>query len=245
MILPFSFHFYGLFIALGLIFVYLYLKENSKRFNLPFSLVESGYLFGVFFAILGARAYHVLSSFPYYFNHPLRIFFVWEGGLGIFGLIFGVFWGLFVFSKFKKIDLWNLLNLFFPPLLVAQALGRIGNFVNYEGFGQPTNLTWKVFIPIIFRPARYISYSYFHPTFFYESFLCLIAFFLYFFLRKRLKRNDFGFAYYLVAYGLIRFFTEFFRLDTWTIYSFKIAYLLSFLLVILGLVVFKLKKSYD
>jgi len=234
MLQPFTFHFYGLFIALGLIFVYFYLKANSKKFNLPFSEIESAYIVSLIFGLLGARIYHIFSSLPYYLNHPLQIFFVWQGGLGIFGLILGVFLGLLLFSKFKKVSLISLLNLFFPPLLLAQALGRIGNYFNNEGFGLPTNLPWGIFIPISFRPTQYISYSYFHPTFFYEAILCFVAFLLYRLISKKTKKTNFGFAYYLISYGIIRFFTEFFRIDTWVIGQIKVGFVLSVLILGLG-----------
>lgn len=224
---------YGFFIALGLFFIYFFARTNAKKHNLSFSSVESALIWGFIGALVGARLYHVFSSFSYYLYSPLKIFFVWEGGLGIFGAILGGITGIVLYSKLKHLDPLNFLNIMAPPLLLAQAIGRLGNFFNHEGFGPPTNLLWKVYIPITHRPSQFLSYSYFHPTFFYESFLCLLAFIIFILLPKKIKES-FGLAYYLAAYGLVRLFTESLRLDTWKAGNLPIGYLLATTMILTG-----------
>ncbi|HUV72648.1 MAG TPA: prolipoprotein diacylglyceryl transferase [Clostridia bacterium] len=228
---PFTFYYYGLFIALGLFFYYLYLKKNSSLSGIEYSLTQKAFFVSLVFALIGGRLYHVLSSLPYYLLHPFEIFYLWQGGLGIFGAILGGLLGIYVFSLMYEIKLIKILNLIAPPLLLAQAIGRVGNFFNHESFGPPTKLPWKVFIPAVNRPPKFVSFSYFHPTFLYESVLCLLAFGVYIFLKKKLKMNEFGFGYYLLSYGLIRFLTEFLRLDTWKIFDFKLGFLASLIMI--------------
>lgn len=217
---PLTFHWYGIFIGLGLVFLLCYLKKAALKYRFPAREIETYYLIGLISSLIGGRIYHLLGSLEYYRHSPLKVLFVWEGGLGIFGAIIGGIIGLFLYGRHRKIDIFDLFNFMAPPLLLTQAIGRVGNFFNHEGFGPPTNLPWKLFIPIEYRPPQYLSSSYFHPTFFYESLLCLLAFLIFVVF---IKKKDLGFAYYLFSYGIIRFLTEFFRWDTWAWNGFKVA----------------------
>lgn len=208
---PINVHLYGVFIGLGIIFTYLYSVKESKKFNLTENIVDITFLISLPLSLFFARIYHVLSSLSYYLSHPIETFYIWNGGLGIFGLILGAILGLFLASKVQKIPFYPLLNLLFPPILIAQSLGRIGNYFNQEGLG----------------PNGF-------PTFFLESFLCLIAFLIYIFNKKR---KDCGFTFYLISYGIIRFVTEFFRTDTWKIGSLHVAQLLSLTMIISGFLI--------
>jgi phosphatidylglycerol:prolipoprotein diacylglycerol transferase len=225
---------YGLLIAIGLFCLYLYCRLNYRKYQLSSPVVESALIWASLFALIGARAYHVFSFFSYYLHSPLKIFFVWEGGLGIFGAILGGIVGIYLYSKLKHLNLLKLLNLLAPSLLLAQAIGRIGNFFNYEGFGPPTSLPWKLFIPSEYRPAQFLSSTYFHPTFFYESLLCLVAFLIFILLPTKFQKYH-GLSYYLISYGLIRFLTEFWRWDTWTGNGVKISQWLAVGMGIVGL----------
>lgn len=233
-----QFHLYGLFIAIGLIFVYIWVKINSPKYKLDSSTTENALFLGFIFALVGARLYHVLSSWSYYYIRPQEIFFIWHGGLGILGAILGGLAGIAAYCKVNKIRLMPILDLIAPPILLVQAIARIGNFFNYEAFGPPTNLPWGIFIPVSSRPSEFLTFSHFHPTFFYESILCLFAFLFYLLINKQTNKPRYGFAYYLISYGTIRFFTEFLRLDTWKVFDFKIAFLISLLMIVLGLKLF-------
>lgn len=204
-------HFYGIFIGLGVVFTYLYSIRKSKKFYLTERNINLSFLISLPLSLFFARIYHVLSYLNYYSSRPLEIFYIWNGGLGIFGLILGAVFGLWLSAKIQKISFKNLLNLIFPSILFAQAFGRIGNFFNQEGFGP----------------------NYF-PVFILESFLCLISFLAFLFVSKT-RKVDHGFAFYLFSYGLIRFFTEFFRTDTWEVNGIRMAWVFSGLMIVCGL----------
>lgn len=229
----FSSHLYGLFISFGIIFWYFYLKISLKRTN-KYVYLDSILCITLISALAGARLYHVLSWFSYYQKFPVEVFYFWQGGLGIFGAIIGGLMGLFIFSKAKHLSFLTILNLIASPLLMTQAIGRLGNYFNYEAFGPPTNLPWKIFIPISERPINYLEKSYFHPTFLYESVLGVLSFLLFLLISKKHSLNNLGFSYYLVSYGLIRFFTEFFRYDTWIIYNIHLGHFLAIIMVSCG-----------
>jgi phosphatidylglycerol:prolipoprotein diacylglycerol transferase len=214
-----------------LVFIYQYLKANASKYNLNFGQIEPGFFLILISALFGARIYHVLSSWSYYQTNLGEIFNFWQGGLGIFGALLGGFLAIFCYCKAKNINLKTVLDLVAPPILVTQAIGRLGNFFNLEGYGSLTNLPWKIYIP---------SFGSAHPTFFYESLLCLFAFLFYRLLtHQRTNRLPSGFAYYLVSYGFIRLITESFRIDTFQIHGLKIAFVISILMIFSGIYLFK------
>lgn len=223
-------HLYGIFISTGLGFVYLYAKINCSKFKINFASVEGAFFLAFVFGLISARLYHLLSSWSYYQTNLLQIFLVWQGGLGIFGAIIGGLFGLTIYAKLRKINLLNLLNLLAPPVLICQAIGRLGNFFNQEGYGPATTLPWGIYIPA--------QHNYVHPTFFYESLLCLLAFLLYLLINKLTNKLHSGFAYYLIAYGFIRLLTESFRLDTWQIFGFKLGYAFALGMIFSGAILF-------
>lgn len=211
------FHLYGIFLSLGLLASYLYSSKKKGLFGLKQKDIDRAYILSIILAIIGARLYHVFDQWAYYKNNLTDIFKVWNGGLGIFGALTGGFFGLYLTSKIYRLKLIKLLNLIFPSILLSQSIGRIGNYFNHEAYGLNNQ-----------------------PVFLYESILCLSAFLIFNFL---IKKKQIGFAYYLIAYGIIRIITESFRIDTWTISSFKIAYVFSILMIVLGVLLVLLPKS--
>jgi phosphatidylglycerol:prolipoprotein diacylglycerol transferase len=118
-----------------------------------------------------------------------------------------------------------------------QSIGRIGNFFNQEVFGPPTNLPWRFYVSPNNRPLNWEHYSYFHPIFLYELIFSFIFMLILFYLERRLRpKAGFAFGFYLSSYGLIRFFLEFWRFDTWQIDGVKIGNFFSIAFVIAGLV---------
>lgn len=212
---------YGIFVGLGVLVSYCYCSKRCQHFGLNQKNIDNLFLFSLPFSLLGARIYHIFSSWPYYKANPVDIFYIQNGGLGIFGLLIGSFVGLAISAKLQKIKLHTCLNLIFPSFLLAQAIGRIGNYFNQEALGPNS-----------------------FPTFFLESLMCFVAFLIYLYLVKKTKRTDFGFAYYLLLYGAIRFFTEFFREDTWTINGVKLAWVFSGIMLICGLFSLSKKKTH-
>lgn len=167
----------GYFVAYGLFKKY-YDKEKAKYIT-----NFSPYL--ILIGILGARIYYCCVNYQYYIQHPAEIFYIRQGGLSIHGMIIAGIIGLFFFSKIYKIKFSQLTDVFMCGSILAQSIGRWGNFFNSEAFGTPTNLPWKLYISPIHRPLEYVNFEYFHPTFLYESILDFLIFFnTYFILQK-------------------------------------------------------------
>lgn len=230
-----SFNFYGLFICLGILLGYFLAKKRLLKFSIKEKDFETLLIILISTSIVGARIYHLLSWFSYYKLFPNEIFAIWKGGLGIYGSIIFGYLTIFFYSRVKKISLLKLLDFFAPSVLLCQAIGRWGNFFNQEAFGPPTDLPWKFYVVPDLRPINFLNNSYFHPTFFYESLLCLIFLILLLYLEKKLKpKIGFSSGFYLISYGLIRFFTEILRFDTWQIQGIKIAQVISVMFIIIG-----------
>lgn len=235
------FHPYGIFIALAIFAAYLVARFRLKSYDLTSDQLDSLFLWIIPPAIIGARLYHVIDKFSYYQTNPVEIIAVWYGGLGIYGAVAGGLIGIFLFSR--KSDKANMsykankiLDLLVPSVLIAQAIGRIGNYFNFEVFGGPTNLPWGWFIPEPLRPSFWKNFSYFHPTFLYES----LWLFLGFFLSLKINRHFLGF--YCLWYGVGRFFLEFLRFDTAEIGGVKVAQVISLGLVALGIVLIERER---
>ncbi|MDP2632767.1 MAG: prolipoprotein diacylglyceryl transferase [Candidatus Curtissbacteria bacterium] len=232
---PLTLHFYGLIIAISIYLGWLLAKRRAPFYKIPPSLLDEPILLiPLLFSIIGARLYHVMDYWDVYIQDLKSIIYISSGGLGIWGALAGAFIGFWIVAKVKKINLLALLDLSAPSLLLGQAIGRIGNYINQEGFGPPTNLSWGVYINPENRPAQFLTSTHFHPTFFYEAILNLLFFFLILKLSKR-KRPGQVFALYLILYSTGRFLVEFFRIDTATIDSFKIAQLLSVITILVGM----------
>ena len=231
---PLKVYFYGIFLSLAIFSVYIYSKYNSSKYKIESLEIDRLFPWLFIGGIAGSRIYHLLGSYRSY-TSPLEYFYLWNGGLGIYGAVLGFLFVLFLFYTKDVKKLLNLLNLISPSVLLGIAVGRIGNYFNIEAFGPPANLPWKIFVPLNLRPLEYINNSYFHPTFAYESLLCFLFFIFFLILRKRInKLNNMGFAYFCISYGIIRLITEQYRFDTLTIGAIKIASVISIILIIIG-----------
>ncbi len=238
---PLTLHFYGLIIAIAIFVGYQLARSRSTFYKIPQKLFDDPILIlPLVLGIVGARLYHVLDYWSYYSQNLTDIVKISSGGLGIFGGLAGIFIGFWIIARVKHLNLLSLLDLAAPSLFLGQAIGRIGNYINQEGFGPPTNLPWGVYIAPENRPAQFISSTHFHPTFFYEAAIDLIFFVILIFLEKRLHKSQLSvvsgqlFAYYLILYSLGRFAVEFWRIDTATIGTIKVAQVLSALTFVAG-----------
>lgn len=227
---PITLHLYGIFVALALISGILLARNRAKTYKISKEKIEEAVIFLALPVLLGARLYHVLDFWDYYGKNPSKIVAVWEGGIGIYGgLILGA-GALYLYTKLRNLSFLSFADLFAPSVALAQAIGRIGNFFNLEGFGPPTDLPWKVFIPQAKRPEIFLDQQFFHPTFFYEAIFDLAIFLVLIFLaRRKNKPAGFIFGSYVILYSTGRFFLEFLRLDTWTIAETKVAQAISLL----------------
>lgn len=177
-------------------------------------------LWAIVTGIMGARLYHVLDYFDFYFKSPMKIFYIWDGGLGILGAILGGAVGISVYLKIKGKKILPWLDLISVVMPLGQSIGRWGNFFNKEIFGKPTTLPWGIYISPEKRPLMFFQNEKFHPLFIYESILNLILFIiLYRTYRKNRNELKSGFftSLYLIGYSVIRFALEFLRIDPWAI----------------------------
>lgn len=237
----FSLPLYGISVFLGSVIAYFLALKRGREKSFSKEKIDRLVFLLIPSSIIGARVYHVLSWYYYYRLFPKEIFFLWQGGLGIYGaLIFGIA-STYLVSRLQKINFLALADVVSPSFLIAQAVGRVGNLFNLEAFGPPTNLPWKIYIPPDKRPINFLEQPFFHPTFLYESLLCFFAFFLILKVEKKLKKGG-SFGLYLLSYGFIRFFTEFLRFDTWRVDGLKIAHILSLIFILAG--AYLIRKSF-
>lgn len=238
-------YWYGVIIALGLVLGVILAARNIRfKGGNPDDLVDMT-LIVVPLAILGARLYYVAFMWDIYNTGPwyqvlYNIIAVWHGGLAIYGGIIGGFLGILIFSRMRKLDLLFLCDVIAPSLILGQAIGRWGNFVNQEAFGYQVNNPALQFFPF----SVYIENlgQYHMATFFYESLWNFIVFaVLMIYLRKRKDaRAGNVFWLYLMFYGLGRMFIEGLRTDSLYIggTNLRVSQILSGVLVVGALVAF-------
>jgi prolipoprotein diacylglyceryl transferase len=168
--------------------------------------------------IVGARLYHVATDYQLYFGagrNPVDALKIWQGGLGVWGAIALGALGGWLVGRRRQIRFPALLDAAAPGILVAQAIGRLGNWFNQELFGRPTTLPWALEIDPRYRPAGFGQFSTFHPTFLYEALWCLAAAALLVWLDRRFRLGHGKvFALYVMLYTAGRFWIEALRIDT-------------------------------
>ncbi len=221
--------------------------KSAKKEGYEDEFLTDTIFYMIIFGIIGARLYYVLFNFGYYLKHPLEVIAVWNGGLAIHGgIIGGAICVLYRARKHKKSFL-KLTDLGVAPLLLAQAIGRWGNFFNSEAHGPAVSrkVLENLHIPKFIINGMNIDGIYYHPTFFYESLWCLLGFIIIIILKKKVKLRRGGLTgIYFIWYSLARFFIEGLRTDSLMLGPIKIARLVSVLLFLFGLyLLFRKKKD--
>jgi prolipoprotein diacylglyceryl transferase len=221
---PLTIHYYALCIIIGVAAAiwlgnkrYRAFASNSEQ---SIGVVADVAIYAVPAGIIGGRIYHVITSPAQYFGEngePLDALKIYEGGLGIWGAIsLGALVAWFAYRKrSKNLELPSFrqfLDALAPGILIAQAIGRIGNWFNGELFGRPFTGPWALEIPLSKRPIGYLEYETFHPTFLYETIWCLLVAALLIWLTPKLKAGQ-GFAIYVALYCVGRFGIESLRID--------------------------------
>ena len=221
---PLTVHYYALCIIIGVAVAiwlgnkrYRAFANNSEQ---SIGVVADVAIYAVPAGIIGGRIYHVISSPAPYFGengNPIDALKIYEGGLGIWGAIsLGALAAWFGYRKRAKgLELPSFrlfLDALAPGILIAQAIGRIGNWFNGELFGRPFSGPWALEIPLSKRPVGYLQYESFHPTFLYEAIWCLLVAALLIWLTLKLRAGQ-GFAIYVALYCVGRFAIESLRID--------------------------------
>ena len=220
---PFTIHFYGAIIALGLVLAVIYACRRSKQFGIKEDDILDGVLWVTPFAIACARAYYCIFSWEHYADDPISIFYIWEGGLAIYGGVLGAAIGVAVFCRLKKLRLPALLDLVSLGFLIGQSMGRWGNFFNREAFGAET----ESFLRMGLMRASTGVVTYYHPTFFYESVWNFTGFLLLHHLSKKRQYDGQIALGYAAWYGLGRAFIEGLRTDSLYWGPFRVSQLLA------------------
>ncbi len=241
--------FYSIFMALAMVLgcfaSYFIAKKYYKNINLD-NLID---LFPIIiiFGIIGARLYWVLLNFDYFKLYPNEILLIQNGGISIHGAIVGGIVGGIIYCKYKKINILQTFDILSYGLIVAQAIGRFGNWFNTEAFGRPSNLPIKLFVPFEYRPQIYSQFEYFHPTFLYEIIWNLFVFLVLFFVvRKILNKDGITTCCYLILYSIGRYFIESVRIDSaLNISGVPIAQIVSLIMIFVGVIgiLYLIKKT--
>ena len=243
---PINIYWYGLFIILGVLVAITVAIYLAKLHNIKSEAIIDLAVWLIVGGLIGARLYDIFLEWPYFSAHPLDIIKIWQGGLAIHGAIVGGCLALYLFIKKYQHSFWQLAAIIATVLPLGQAIGRWGNYFNQELFGYPTDLPWGIPIEVIRRPFEYLNYNYFHPAFLYESIGDLMIFLILLYLQIRLIKKSFGpelsVIVYAILYSLLRFSTEFIRIDaTPVVFGLRFPQLASLLIILSALVFFTLK----
>lgn len=232
---------YSICILVGVIVAGALFLGECKKYEINLDFATNLIFWTVIIGIIGARIYFVLFNLPYYSENPSEIYKIWNGGLAIHGgIIAGVLFIIFYSLKYKVRAL-KITDMAAVGLIIAQAIGRWGNFFNSEAHGPETTrrvLENIKIIPEFVINGMNINNTYYQPTFYYESLWCLLGFILLLLVRKfyeYLKAGQLT-GIYLIWYGIGRFFIESMRTDSLMLGSFKIAQTVSILMFITGLI---------
>ena len=208
---PLNIHMYGLVIACGLFLAVVYSMRRAKQFGVTEDHILDGVLWVTPFAFICARAYYCIFQWEeLYASNPISVFYIWNGGIAIYGGVLGAVAGIIVFCKIKKISLGAALDLVLLGFLIGQSIGRWGNFFNREAFGAETD-TW-LRMGLLDPVTGVVTYH--HPTFLYESAWNALGFVILHFLSKRREYDGQIALGYVVWYGLGRTFIEGLRTDS-------------------------------
>ncbi|MDQ0222534.1 prolipoprotein diacylglyceryl transferase [Streptococcus moroccensis] len=232
---PIQIRWYALCIVAGLLLgVYLAMKEAPRKKIDPDQVVDF-ILLAFPIAIIGARIYYVAFSWDQYKDNLAEIFAIWHGGIAIYGGLIAGAIVLYFFSRYHFIEPLDLLDIAVPGVMVAQSIGRWGNFFNQEAYGKAVESL--NYLPSFIREQMYIDGSYRQPTFLYESLWNLVGFLVLMSIRHQgwMKRGE-PTAFYLIWYGIGRMVIEGMRTDSLMVAGLRVSQWLSVVIIAMGLV---------
>lgn len=232
---------YGLIIGAGLILGFLYAARETKKCGINQDDFLNMFLIGVPVAIICARLYYVIFSWDYYKNNLSEIFNLRGGGIAIYGGVIGAAAVVLIYCKKKKLNIGTVLDILAVGLLIGQSIGRWGNFVNGEAFGNSCDLPWAMSIV----QDGELTAKLVHPTFLYESIHSAVGILMLCLYKRKKKFEGEVFCGYMVWYGLGRMFIEGLRTDSLYLGAFRVSQLLSAVLVLTGiLLIIKNRKKH-
>ena len=206
---------YGILIVTGIILAFLYCADRAKQEGISFDNLLDIAIFTIIFAVIGARAYYVLTTLDQY-DSFWEMIAIWNGGIAIYGAIIAGAITIYVVCKIKKLNVLKMLDAAGPAVMIGQIIGRWGNFCNGEAFGSEIpQESWLYFIRMGLSSGNTtFNTMYVHPTFLYESLWNLVGFVIIHFLYKKKKFDGQIVLMYLTWYGFGRMFIEGLRTDS-------------------------------
>lgn len=247
---PFPLRAYAFAILTGIVLAWWIMDRRYRAKGGPAEASLDIAFLAVIFGIIGGRLYHVITDNELYFGpgkNPVRALYIWEGGLGIWGAVALGALGAFISCHRLGLRLTPVADALAPALLVAQAIGRIGNYFNQELYGRPTTLPWGLEIDPQHIVGNYPAGTLFHPTFLYEMIWCLIGAGVLLGIEKRFHLvGGQLFAAYIMWYTSGRVWIEMLRIDTAnTFFGIRLNVWTSVIVFVGGLIAFiLLRKRY-
>lgn len=240
--------FYGLMYVIAILVGSYLIKTEVKRKNIRMTDddVMNFIIWTVIGGVVGARIYYVLFNLSYYLSNPKEIPAIWHGGLAIHGGLIGGILVAWLYLKRREVKFWRMADAVAPVIILGQAFGRFGNFMNGDAHGRPTTMPWG----IVFPPGSIAGTEFpnipLHPTMLYELVINFLIFcFLWFGLRKKGHRDGFIFASYIALYSTGRFIVEHFRADSLMLGPVRVAQLVSITIAVTAAVLIISKRLWE
>lgn len=234
---PLSVRWYGIIIAVGILLGYFVAQRALVKVGLHKDTLVDIIFYSALFGFIAARIYFVIFQWPYYAENPGEIIKIWHGGIAIHGGLIGGFIAGVIVCKVKNLNPFQIGDIVAPSIILAQGIGRWGNFMNHEAHGGPVSRAFleQLHLPNFIIENMYINGQYYHPTFLYESIWDVAGFIILVNIRKHLKLGE-TFFLYLTWYSIGRFFIEGLRTDSLMLTSnIRVAQLVSILLTLISI----------
>lgn len=226
---------YGVIIALGMVLGYFLANREAVKKAMPEGMVTDLMFYIILFSLVGARLYYVLFNLDYYLSDPISIIMVNEGGMAIHGGLIGGFLAALIYCRKKGLSFFQVADIIAPSILLGQAIGRWGNFMNQEAHGGEVSRAFleTLMLPEFIIDQMFIDGTYYHPTFLYESVWNIIGVVILLVLRPKMRIGQ-TILLYLIYYSVGRFFIEGMRTDSLMIGDFLMAAQVISILIIIG-----------
>ncbi|HDA8384902.1 TPA: prolipoprotein diacylglyceryl transferase [Staphylococcus aureus] len=234
---PLSVRWYGIIIAVGILLGYFVAQRALVKAGLHKDTLVDIIFYSALFGFIAARIYFVIFQWPYYAENPSEIIKIWHGGIAIHGGLIGGFIAGVIVCKVKNLNPFQIGDIVAPSIILAQGIGRWGNFMNHEAHGGSVSRAFleQLHLPNFIIENIYINGQYYHPTFLYESIWDVAGFIILVNIRKHLKLGE-TFFLYLTWYSIGRFFIEGLRTDSLMLTSnIRVAQLVSILLILISI----------
>ncbi|WP_412519607.1 prolipoprotein diacylglyceryl transferase [Staphylococcus simulans] len=242
---PVDVRWYGIIIAFGILLGYFIAQATAKAVGYHQDALIDIIFWSAIFGFVAARIYFVIFQWPYYAANPAEIPMIWHGGIAIHGGLIGGFITGIIVCKKQNHNPWQIGDIVAPSIILAQGIGRWGNFMNHEAHGGPVSQSFleHLHIPRFIIDNMYIDGQYYQPTFLYESVWDVLGFAVLLFLRKHLRIGE-TFFIYLIWYSVGRFFVEGMRTDSLMLTSnIRVAQLMSIILIVISVVMIIYRRT--